>query len=151
MFGSYLKGECVMGMNDRIQNAKADKKAAKAAERPASDGWKGFVNLELSDAQKAEAKKLLADADRVTDNVWKLVDDGYKVSFSYDGYHGAYLCAVTCQDKSSVNVGLTLTGRGGGILAAMASLWYKHDVVLERNWTSMSVQGPRGMALDELG
>lgn len=140
-----------MGANDREQNRRADKAAANKAKKADQDGWKGFVSLELNDQQKAEAKKLMIDHERTVDNVWALVDDGYKISVSYDAYHSAYVCAATCRDALSVNNGLTLTGRGGGILAAMASLWYKHDVVCGRNWTTHANASRGGMAVDELG
>lgn len=140
-----------MGANDRALDAKSEKRAARRANPAKDDGWRGFVALELTEAQKIGAKALREDAERLYDNVFGMIDDGYKLTFSYDSYNGAYVCSVTCRDKGSANNGLTLTARGGSTISAMASLWYKHDVVLARQWGNAVVQGGQRMREDDLG
>lgn len=126
-----------------------DKRKAKQTEQ--AGDWKGFVACELTDKQKEAAKQLRADADRLFDNVFSMVEDGYKLSFSVDNYNGMYICSATCKDKASPNNGMTLTGRGGAMLGAMASLWYKHDVVLERVWGGVEARRTNHPDEDELG
>ena len=139
-----------------IQNAKDakrdEKKAAAASKsKSANSEWKGFITLELTDGQKTEVKALQADADRVFDNVFSLIDDGYKISFSYDAFHDMYICSATGKNPKSPNNGLTLTGRGGKILGAMASLWYKHDVVTERVWGEPENHRKRDVSEEDVG
>lgn len=139
-----------------VLNQRDEKKAARAAAKTskastAANDWKGFIALELSDSQKTAAKVLRDDPERLFDNVFGAVDDLYKLSFSYDTYNGMYIASYTCKDAKSPNNGLTLSGRGGTLLGAMASLWYKHAVVLERVWGEAEQKRSRTSEEDDLG
>jgi len=142
-----------MSAIQHARDAKRDQKKAAAASKSnsAEGAWKGFISLELTDRQKAEVKALQADPDRVFDNVFSLIDDGYKISFSYDTYHDMYICSATGKDPKSPNNGLTLTGRGGKVLGAMAALWYKHDVVTERVWGEPEAHRRREVSEEDVG
>lgn len=134
---------------DERHDAAVNRQRAKTSKK--ADEWKAFVQLELTTAQKVEVKKLRDDADRLFDSVFGTVEEGYKLTFSLDTYNNAYVCSLTGKGDDNPNNGLTLSGRGGSILGAMASLWYKHDVVLERDWTSANTAKPREIDEDDVG
>ena len=117
-----------------------------ARERAAADGWKGFVNLELGEAQKAEVKALALHPDDVWDELLDLVSSDYKLTVSYDGARSVWNVSITCRSTQDRNGGLTLTGRGGGFIAAAASVVYKHIHILNRDWSKSRTQ--TGMTFD---
>jgi len=125
-----------MSQAERSTENKRSNRREAAVAKNGGDGWKGFVNVELTEKQKPEAKKMMADFARLWDNVVSLVDIGYKMTFSYDEGHDAYNLSLTCRDVKSPNYGYTLSGRGGSEAAAFASFWYKHSIILEEVWTN---------------
>lgn len=130
--------------------AEQKQKARLAAKKKAQeDGWRGFVNVELTANQKAEAKRMLTDLPRVWDNVFGLVEEGYKMTLSYDEQRTAFNMSFTCKRRGDANQGLTLSGRGGSVEAAAVSFWYKHYVVLQMAWGEASTGTGEGFAADE--
>jgi len=141
----------VMGVNDRMQDKKDAKKATSTKQTGYGDGWKGFVNVELSDAQKPLVKALMSDMGRVWTTVWDLVDAGYKLTISNDPTHNSYNLSMTCRNAKDRNNGLTLTGRGGTVEGACASFVFKHSDILEGDWTTQSARGQRVADEEYLG
>lgn len=139
----------VLNARDEKRAAAAEKKKKRQSE--ADNTWKGFVQLELNEYDKTQAKLLRDDGERLADNVFGLVDDLYKVSLSYDTYNDMYVCSATGKDPKSPNNGLTLTGRGGSLLGAMAAFWYKHDVLLDHDWTTAEARGRKSGGEDDIG
>lgn len=136
---------------DTAHDRKVDA-ARKKAVTPKVDGWKGFVQVELNEAQKMQVKALRDNAmPQVWANVVGLIDEGYKLSLSFDTYNDAYVCAVTSKDVDSPNNGLTLTSRGGTLDGAVASFWYKHTSVLDGVWNNVPVKGIRKVGEDDVG
>ena len=131
-----------MGVNGDKALEKRDKARTAAKARAAADDWKGFVNLELDDRQKNEARRMLTDAERVWDNIFQLVFSGYKMTLSYDADRSAFNLSMTCRLAGDPNEGYTLSGRGGSEIAAAVSFWYKHSVVCQGRWpTAQSSEG----------
>lgn len=120
---------------DKKHDAKVD--AAKA--RAVADGWKGFVNCELNEQQKVACKALRDNSAAVWTTVEDLVGGQYKASMSYSPEQDVYNFSMTCKAAKDVNNGLTLTGRGGTLVGAMASFVYKHSIVLESDWTTAAL------------
>lgn len=116
---------------DRKQKSKDEAKA-----RASADGWKGFINVELTDQQKPEVKELMRDMQSVWDEVIDLIAADYKLTVSFDGERSAWNASLTCRSTADRNGGLTLTGRGGSFVAALAALVYKHVRILNRDWSS---------------
>lgn len=145
--GEYV----VMGMNDRIEKKPRQKKTDGAQPSLSGDGWKGFVNVELTDAQKPLVKASMSDMARLWTTVWDLVDAGYKLTISNDAQHNSYNVSMTCRNPKDVNAGLTLTGRGGTIEGAVASFVFKHSDILESDWTAVNAHGRRTGDEDFLG
>ncbi len=128
-----------------------DKQVDAAKARAVTDGWKGFVNLELNEQQKLGVKALRERSAEVWMVIEDLVDGQYKASMSYDPNNDTYNFSMTCKKKGDINEGMTLTGRGGTLIGSMASFVYKHRDVLEGDWTSVGVQRGRGVDEDFVG
>lgn len=136
----------------QVERQREEKKAAAreaAKSRAMADGWKGFINLELSDAQKTDARRWMEDPARVWDNIFTLVFAGYKLTLSYDATRSAYNLSMTCKATDDPNNGYTLSGRGGSEIAAAVSFWYKHSEVCQGRWPLVGAASGKGYAADQ--
>lgn len=132
-----------MGMQDHQRESKRSKGTSSTQPTPSGDGWKGFVNVELTDTQKPLVKALMTQGDHLWTVVWDLIDAGYKLTMSNDPSHNSYNVSMTCRVPKDPNNGLTLTGRGGTVLGAMASFVFKHETILEGRWDTIGSNTPR--------
>lgn len=139
-----------MSMNGDKVLEKRDKARAAAKAAATADGWKGFVNLDLDDRQRNEARGMIADPERVWDNIFQLVFSGYKMTLSYDANRSAFNLSMTCRVAGDANEGYTLSGRGGSEIAAAASFWYKHAVACEGRWPTGQSSGGQHFRPDQL-
>lgn len=138
----------------QLEKAAADKKSVAAAKRQPrveDNKWVGFVDVELTPADKALCAQLSSDWDAVWADIEGLVEEGYKLSLSYDDAHTTWNASVTCRQVGSANKGYTLSGRGGTLARAVSAVWFKHFHVLEGDWSNRSVSGSGQMALDGFG
>lgn len=140
-----------MGLNDRKQDQKEDKRGKQLGFSTVDDGWKGFVNYELDGQQKEEVRKLFDKYPDAWSWLQGRVFEGYKLTMSYDGAHTTWNVSLTCKVAGSINAGLTLTGRGGGCQAACVALWYKDTVGLGGSWNSVRSTNGRGLEIDDVG
>lgn len=140
-----------MSQAERRAEEKRSARKTTQATRPANDGWRGFVQLELVEADKPAVRALRDDPERLADNVYGMVDDGYKLSISYDTGNDSYVFSATGKREAGRNAGLTLTGRGGAIVSAMAALWYKHDTLLQRDWSNAATKTGKKFDPDDVG
>lgn len=147
----YVEGTNKMGgmKNQAIDKKEASREAART--KATADGWIGFVNIELSEAQKPLVRALASDPARLWDNLMTLVDAGYKLSVALDTYNNSYNVSMTCKNDRDKNKGRTLTGRGGSVAGAMASFWFKHDAILEGDWSGHDTRTGAKAADDFVG
>lgn len=139
-----------MAQVERTSEDSRDARRSNAGGSKKSDGWKGFVNVELSDKQKTEVKKLMGNYADAWVSVMGRVAEGYKLTVSYDDPHSTWNVSLTCRALADSNLGLTLTGRGGSFMAATVSLWYKDEKMLKGVWELSAVAGRREMAEDDV-
>lgn len=140
-----------MGAADHQREAKKGAASKGAQPTQSGDGWKGFVNVELTDAQKPLVKALCSHADHLWTVIWDLIDASYKLTISNDAAHNSYNVSMTCRNQRDPNNGLTLTGRGGTVLGAMASFVFKHETLLEGKWSGAEARSPGRVDEDYLG
>lgn len=115
----------------------------KQQKKPQGD-WKGFVQCNLGKQEKIDAKKWIeAQETSELEAIEPLVSDGYKVSFSQDGYHSAALCSISCVDPENTNYGFTLTGRAPDMRSALFMALYKHFIMLECDWSGREASSDR--------
>lgn len=140
-----------MSQQEHAAAAKKAKAREASKKKAQEDGWRGFVNVELTADQKPLCKALLSDVERLAENVYGMVEDGYKLSLTWDDVRECYNLSLTCKARGNPNNGLTLTGRGGSIPAAMASFWYKHDAILMGAWGNGASSSGGGWEADDVG
>jgi hypothetical protein len=119
---------------ERAKEEKSVRKGGAAKEQVGAARWIGFVSCELGKDEREAVKDMIGDAARVWNALLGLVALRYKLTLSYDELHNTYNASLTCQDAANRNGGLTLSGRGGSVEAAICALWYKHDVALGGDW-----------------
>jgi hypothetical protein len=122
-----------------------------ARDKASADGWKGFVNVELSDAHKPQVKLLAQEPQDVWDEILSMVESDYKLTVSYDGNRSTWNASLTCRNPQDRNGGLTLTGRGGSFIGAAAALVFKHVRVLNRDWSKALTQTGLSFEPDDVG
>lgn len=94
-----------------------------------------FINYSLSDEQKRELKATPYTAEEFSDDLDRVTNSGYKVSFSEDEYNQCASVFFTPKDAGNVNKGLILTARGSTMLKAFKQAMYLHYKLFEENWT----------------
>lgn len=137
-----------------VNEAKAERKAAARAKRGqggAADSWRGFVNVELSAADKADLREQPGGFDAAWVYLMDRVLEGYRLGLSFDHGNSAWVASLTCKRASDSNVGLCLTARGGRVEGALLALWYKDDVLLARNWSGRAAGVGGGFGADDVG
>jgi hypothetical protein len=120
--------------------AKRAVKASKADSSKTGKGkqkveWKGYVNLSLSEEQKAGFGVWAADTDIWENAVPTLIERGYVLSVAYDDYNQSVVAGLYCVNVADENAGWKLTARGEYPDVALARLIYIHLVLLEGNWS----------------
>jgi len=63
-----------------------------------------------------------------------ILEEGYRLGFSYNAANDSFICSVTCKAEESVNNGKTFTAFAGSWYEALQTALYKHYVVAEQNW-----------------
>lgn len=128
-----------MGAYDRAADAKRDK-ATKGkgtskgtTEKSYNAEFKGFVNVELSETDKATFGKWSEQVD-----FWQVVqffiDDGNVFSLKVDQRSGGYSAAATQRRDDSVNAGLCINMRAGTAVKALMRLVFVLSTVVGENW-----------------
>lgn len=114
----------------------------------AKSPFHGFVNYNLSEADKAKFHEFWRQSN--TDN-WgqylnQLIDNGYKISLSYDNYNTAYSATMMCMKVGHPDQGWCLSGKGPDITTAIEVLFFKHFDLLKEKWVenAKSISAQKG-------
>lgn len=97
-----------------------------------------YIRCELDKNQKAELEKWLKSAKHDWFSyIEQALNDGLRFATHEDNYNRCVEARLTLLSQSiGVNT-LVLQGRGPDMLAAIQALFYKHFVVLEKNWEDL--------------
>lgn len=139
-----------MAQVERQQEEKRRGNGGSARNSGGADSWKGFVNVDLSDKEKAAVKKMFDRYGDAWSHILGRVGEGYKLTVSYDDPHSTWNVSLTCRALADSNLGLTLTGRGGSCQAACVSLWYKDATMLKGVWELSAVKGRQQLEVDDV-
>lgn len=93
-----------------------------------------FVDVKLSQEQKAQFLKQPWDDVEVIRELQGLCDDGYRVGCSWSGEQQAYTVSLTCRNPDSPNNGLCMTSFARFLSTAVALALFKHRVITEGVW-----------------
>lgn len=140
-----------MGMNDRAADKKADKTAARKSSKAKFEAWRGFVDVEMTAEDKVACKAATVDFDQVWADLEELVEEGYKMTLSYDEAHTTWNVSLTCRAEKHVNEGYTMSARGGSFAAAARAFWFKHFSMLNEDWSAQAKKGSSQLAADDFG
>jgi hypothetical protein len=92
-------------------------------------GWEGFVDIPLTDDDRA---RIADDLSNLTPGealafIDRWAAEGYKVGLSADPAHDCYIVSLTGKSPDCVNRGYTLVARGPDAFGAVVAMNYKHD------------------------
>lgn len=96
--------------------------------------WKGYVNWSSDRVDKAGFDKWAESNEPFGNMIPTLIEDGYKVSMSYDNHNASAVASLYCQDVGNENAGWCLTARGSHVYDALLRLLYIHFVCFEKVW-----------------
>lgn len=127
----------------------ATKKRPSRPSPSANPNFKGFINYTLTEEDKASIKRLeFSDADVVS---WfsKVVDSGFKLTFSEDSYNHCYQVIGTPADKEHPDYGILLAGRGSTPAKALRQwLYIKGTIIADDDWSAWLTPN-RGLDIDD--
>lgn len=121
----------------------AAKKPAKR-QPPSNPSFKGFLNMNLSDEDKAILKATTYDEAMWQGDLEKWIDNGFKFTFSEDTYNHCFQVIGTRQDKDHKDFGILLTGRGSTPIKAFKQWVYVQTRLIgEADWVDLLDDSPR--------
>jgi len=125
-----------VGINDRLQDAQEAGKASGKAKAGQVADWRGYVNVDLSNAQKREHDDWCA-----SEGPWETFDEalasGCVVSVKLNPSGGGYLASATQRNAASVNAGLCVTARARTAGVALTRCLYILRVLgLQNDWAA---------------
>lgn len=117
--------------------------------RPAPKGKSDvvFLQCDLDKALKKQLQEWITGEHDYFDMIEKCVDSRLKFGAGFDDYNECFQASLT-QVATLENGGITriLVGRGGNLLQAMQSLFFKYHVMLETHLDDLERQNPRGVS-----
>lgn len=85
-----------------------------------------FNNLSESDLETFDASDWSSqDAETLSDNLTKLIDNGFQLSIKYDDYSKGYQITASCRLVGKDSVGYATSARSSDLLDAMRIITYK--------------------------
>lgn len=118
----------MVGVNDRAQDARNARKAAARKVVGGEAEWRGYVNVDLSAAQKAQFDDWAA-----TGAPWEVLEEvgcaGVVVTVKLEKGATGFIASATQRDPASLNAGLCVTARAKTAGKAFMRLLYTLEVV----------------------
>lgn len=107
-----------------------------------------WINWSLSKEQKAEVKDWSPDIEELDDMEAEIIQEGNKVTLSWDEYASCYTCSIVPTSDHKTNQGFILTGKGSLPFKAKKQAFYIHKQVFGGDWSTYST-GSRAEELDD--
>ena len=93
-----------------------------------------FINRDLTPSESFACKEWGFPEAEAFDEMQRLCDSAYKITFRYDDYNHCFACWLLPAKDDPVNGGLILTGRGTSSYKAFKQVFYKHGVLFNEVW-----------------
>lgn len=100
------------------------------------NGWVGFVNIELTTADKKTLKEKLLSADEWLDWAGTQMMLGYKISQAWDDERSCWVVTMTANSQDNENYGYSMSQRHSELIVALTALVYAHDTKADGAWAS---------------
>lgn len=114
------------------------KKAPKNKAPSTNPTFRGFINITLSDEDKAIIKATAYDMAEWSADIDKWIDNGFKFTFSDDSYNHCFQVIGTRQQSDHEDFGILLTGRGSTAIKAFKQWVYiQTRLIGDLTWTEM--------------
>lgn len=102
--------------------------------------WRGFKDVRLSDAQRDAYEHWDAQDGDVYLLLASAVASGFKFTMSYNGSNDTYTATLTGQDAAPAAAqGYSLSAFAPDFYNACRTLVFKHDLILEGDWSKIEV------------
>lgn len=96
--------------------------------------WKGYLNVNLDDAEAAAFEAWETERVFGISDVAILVDNGYKFTLAWDAFHSGFTASLYSSLPILAWPGYTLTAWAGSAEDAMRLLFFKHYIICEEDW-----------------
>lgn len=111
---------------------------------PSDAAWGGFINIRLTDDEKAAAQQWIRESER---EAMSLFDDnlgeGFKFSLSYDAENQSYVATYTGAGWEGSSLRCSMSARAGTWFEALALLVWKHNIHAGGNWGQYRTDGKK--------
>jgi hypothetical protein len=89
------------------------------------NNWRGFVNIDLTDAQKEAAMRLTETNLDFLGNIETAVAAGYRLSVTFTPNDGVYNATLTGQERHETDAGIAVSARSTKVEYAIAAVIVK--------------------------
>lgn len=114
-----------------------------------SQGYRGFLNIQLTDEDRAILKSTAYDNAAWQADFDKWIDNGFKFTFSTDNYNHCFQVIGTRQDSDHVDFGILLSGRGSTCLKAFKQwIYIQTRLIGEVDWSEL-LEVPKSREIDD--
>jgi len=104
--------------------------------------FRGFINIDLTDEDRAIIKSTKYDSNEWIVDLDKWVDNGFKFTFSYDDYNHCFQCIASRSDKEHKDYGIMLAGRGSTAVKAFKQwIYIQTRLIGETEWSDLLETG----------
>lgn len=99
---------------------------------------RGFLNINLTEEDKAIIKSTKYDTSDWVVDLDKWIDNGFKFTFSSDDYNHCFQVIAARQDKEHEDAGILLVGRGSTAIKSFKQwIYIQTRLIGESSWTDM--------------
>jgi len=118
-------------------------KSNKRVAKPTNPAFKGFLNIDLTEEDRATIKSIEYDGAAWQADLDKWVDSGFKFTFSYDNYNHCFQVIGAYADKEHKSYGIMLTGRGSTAIKSFKQwIYIQTRLIGDAEWYELLEPGP---------
>jgi len=94
-----------------------------------------FINVPVPDDAYEDIMDKYSDADALMDSFQLLMEAGYKFGFALNAQNDMFICSMTDRRSDSATENACLTGGADSWYDALKVTLYKHQVLLQSDWS----------------
>lgn len=145
-FESHIR-YCAIKMYELESVLMAGKSGSKPQAKSSGDGsWKGFVNVNLTEADKKQIKQASPDLSELAEDITAVIVSGHRVQLSKHPDKNNVVCTFTGAYAHCVNLGFSLSSFAPDVTTAISVNLYKHFTLLGGKWSESDA-----IVQDEIG